>query len=184
MDLARTTTPTRADDDETCSDAWTAGADLGAEWYRVDLRTSREVDVVDRVVVEADFNHPRRGDVLVRVVSPAGTASYLTTIAPTLARRSAPRVLLTNAFHGERASRDWAVDLRVVRDAGRATRVRVRARRARWTSERRSSHRSSAPSLLLRLRDSDCGSAWAWRSRWRWPLALFLVHRRAATMAA
>ena len=167
VDLARTTPPTRADDDETCSDAWTAGADLGAEWYRVDLRTSREVDVVDRVVVEADVDHPRRGDVLVRVVSPAGTASYLTTIAPTEALAPAP---LTNAF-GERASRTGRV-----RDAGRATRARVRAARS-VDSERR----SPAPVAPLRLRDSDCGSAWAALAALA--LALFLVHR-AATMAA
>lgn len=119
-----------------CGDAWNGFLPLRSDaWTRVPLDAGASFVDVDEARVHVDVTHPFRGDVLLRLVSPAGTTSVLTFEVPdTIPLRDlefVPHDYATLAFEGEYAAKaGWFLELRDVTQRGRLRRAQLCARGA------------------------------------------------------
>ena len=100
-----------------CSDEWAGALPLGAAAVHVPLLgMTVAFDRVEVVVVDVDVVHPWRGDVVLTLVSPSGTAIPLTRAVPTsVPLRDAafvPHAFMTPGFSRETSRRDeWGLRL-------------------------------------------------------------------------
>lgn len=130
--LAWTPSPTEARDARVCSETWFGSLGLSDwEWRHIPVSLENaSFDSVDRVFVFVDIDHPWRGDVIMRILSPSGTTSQLTFEVPnTVPLRDTafvPHTYTSNAFYRESSqSQWWMMDFRDVSARGRVRRVQL-----------------------------------------------------------
>lgn len=103
--------------EEVCSESWYGFLGLSAwEWRSIPLTLSgNALRTMDRALLFVDVEHPFRGDVLVRLVSPAGTISQLTFAVPDAVnlrdKPFVPHTYTSNAFYNESGpASGWMVE--------------------------------------------------------------------------